>query len=101
MEAERQHDLGTISNSISLDKVLLPFKPANYLYSLLIPKHRYLPFTLAPLNALPWAVQEGKYKKIPYTQCRCPCNVGAIETVTKLSCPVIILIFRGNLLNLI
>ena len=66
----------------------MPFKPANYLYSLLIPKYGRA-FTLAQLNAIPLAIQEGEYKKIPYSQRKCSCNLGAIEAVMDVlqSCP--------------
>lgn len=88
MEVERQHDLGATSSNMFLDKTLLPFKPANYIYLMPTQKHRRA-YNLAHLNALPSAVQEGKYMKIPYSQCKCPCNSGTVETITHalLCCP--------------
>ena len=53
---------------------------APYFAQLEHPRHRRV-FTLARLNALPSAVQEGWYKKIPWAEHLCPCGMEHIETI--------------------
>ena len=83
IETERQQDLGIIRNRFTVDNALLPLKPAKYLYLPLTPKQRKA-LTLARFNALPSAVQDGKYNNTPYTQRLCPCNSGEIESISHV-----------------
>ncbi|KAJ7319988.1 hypothetical protein JRQ81_019499, partial [Phrynocephalus forsythii] len=83
IEMERQQDLGTTLNRLLLDNALCPPKPVKYLYLPLTPKQRRA-LTLACFNALPSAVQEGKFNNIPYSQRLCPCNSGEIENISHV-----------------
>ncbi|KAJ7326811.1 hypothetical protein JRQ81_016570, partial [Phrynocephalus forsythii] len=75
LEVERHHDLGAISNNIAIDPALITFKPANYFFAHLT-KNQHRAFTLARMNVLPSAIQEGKSQKIPYSH---SASAGEIE----------------------
>ena len=52
--------------------------PCNCITNLEIPK-QWRAFTLARCQALPSAIQEGRFRKIPYKERKCPCGSGQLE----------------------
>ncbi|KAJ7344963.1 hypothetical protein JRQ81_000913 [Phrynocephalus forsythii] len=86
---ERHCDLGATSNNILTNPALIPFKPANYFFAHLT-KNQRRAFTLARMNALPSAIQEGKFHKIPYSHRKCLCRTDRIQTLVHvfLHCPL-------------
>ena len=56
------------------------FTISSYLTTTMTIKTRR-PFTLMRLNVLPSKYMEGRFQRIPISDCLCPCNDGQVETV--------------------
>ncbi|KAJ7332085.1 hypothetical protein JRQ81_014265, partial [Phrynocephalus forsythii] len=61
-------------------RALIPFKPAHYFFARLT-KNQCRAFTLAQMNALPSALQEGKFQKMSYSHHKSLCRTDRIETL--------------------
>lgn len=88
-DIEAQNDFNQLPITYKL--LYNPQRPhlANYLKVLDNAKHRWA-FSRARFNALPSALLEGRYNKIPIEQRLCPCNSNEIETIGHviLYCPL-------------
>ena len=79
-DTERQLDLSCALKYLAPSNQRYITAPANYLSLLEIKSHRRA-FTLARSSALPSAIIEGRYKKIPRANRTCPCKSGELETI--------------------
>ena len=82
-DTERQADLNRAPQFIASESIRHRVCQMPYLSTLEIPKHRRA-FTLARCQALPSAILEGRYKKIPLEERRCPCGLGQLETTEHI-----------------
>nr|XP_016853653.1 PREDICTED: uncharacterized protein LOC107983669 [Anolis carolinensis] len=78
-DIEHQLDLSSAPSFITNGDSRSHTSPMEYLTMLEVANHRRA-FTLARCHALPSAVLEGRYQKIPYSERLCPCDSGQIET---------------------
>ena len=64
-------------------------QPAAFLTVLKCPQ-KLMAFSLARCNVMPGAVSNGRYNGTPYLKRHCPCEQGALETLTHMlwHCPL-------------
>ena len=80
VDTQRQVDLASSPRFLISENRRYLTTQMPYVANLEIPKQRRA-FTLARCRALPSAMQEGRYEKIPHEERKCPCGAGQQETL--------------------